>query len=137
MNLTVQYINPNHVAQSWELVAPFLDRALVFSQGDYNLDQLKSLIILGQQTLLVAVDEANEVRGAASIAFINTPNSRIAFITTIGGKLITNEDTFAQLRAFLISQGATKIQGYVRQSMAKFRKKYGFEEKAALVEATL
>ena len=95
------------------------------------------MVCAGQQLLLVAVDEDLKVHGAATISFINYPNHRVAFITAIGGKLITGPDTFQQLCRVLGLQGATKIQGAVRPSMAKLSKKYGFSEVAALVEVKL
>jgi len=33
----------------------------------------------------------------ATVSFANYPKNRVAFITLIGGKLISNQDTFAQL----------------------------------------
>lgn len=137
MSLTIQYIPTEFVAQSWGQVEKFLADALQYSTDDYNIDQLKGMVCAGQQLLLVAVDEDLKVHGAATISFINYPNHRVAFITAIGGKLITGPDTFQQLCRVLGLQGATKIQGAVRPSMAKLSKKYGFSEVAALVEVKL
>lgn len=137
MNLTIQYVPTDYVAQSWSEVERFLADAIQHGTDDYNVDQLKAMVCTGQQLLLVAVDESMKVHGAATISFINYPNHRVAFITTIGGKLITNADTFQQFRRVLGLQGATKIQGAVRPSMAKLSKKYGFSEVAALVEVKL
>ena len=137
MSLTIQYIPTEFVAQSWGQVEKFLADALKHGTDDYNIDQLKGMVCAGQQLLLVAVDEDLKVHGAATISFINYPNHRVAFITAIGGKLITGPDTFQQLCRVLGLQGATKIQGAVRPSMAKLCKKYGFNEVAALVEIKL
>lgn len=137
MTLIIQYVSATHAAQSWAQVASHIEEALKYSNGDYTLDQMKLLVCTGQQQLLVAVDEDNNVHGAATISFINYPNDRVAFITAMGGKLITGKDTFPQLCRVLGLQGATKIQGAVRPSMAKLCKKYGFSEVAALVEIRL
>jgi hypothetical protein len=137
MNLEIQYVPTEHVAQSWGQVEKFLADALKHGTDDYNIDQLKAMTCMGNQLLLVAVDEESKVHGAATISFINYPNHRVAFITAIGGKLITGADTFQQLRRVLGLQGATKIQGAVRPSMAKLSRKYGFSEVAALVEVKL
>lgn len=137
MSLTIQYVPTEHVAQSWDKVDKFLADALKHGTDDYNIDQLKAMTCMGQQLLLVAVDESMKVHGAATVSFINYPNHRVAFITAVGGKLITGADTFQQLRRVLGLQGATKIQGAVRPSMAKLIKKHGFSEVAALVEVKL
>lgn len=137
MSLTIQYVPTERVAQSWDQVEKFLADALKHGTDDYNIDQLKAMACMGQQLLLVAVDDSMKVHGAATISFINYPNHRVAFITAVGGKLITGADTFQQLRRVLGLQGATKIQGAVRPSMAKLIKKHGFSEVAALVEVKL
>ena len=137
MKLEVQYVPANHAAQSWAQVESYVAEALKYSNGDYTIDQMKLLVCTGQQMLMVAVDEDNQVHGAATVSFINYPNDRVAFITAMGGKLITGKDTFPQMCRVLGLQGATKIQGAVRPAMAKLCKKYGFSEVAALVEIRL
>ena len=47
--------------------------------------------------LLVATDDNAEIHGAATVSFINYPNDRVAFVTAIGGKLVTSPETFAQM----------------------------------------
>jgi hypothetical protein len=87
--------------------------------------------------LLVAVDEDNTVHGAATVSFINYPLSRVAFITAIGGKLISNDETFEQLKALLKQRGATKIQGFGREAIVRLWKRYNFEPRNTLVEVTI
>lgn len=87
--------------------------------------------------LLVAVDENNAVHGAAAVNIYNMPNYRVAFVVAIGGKLISNDETYAQLCALLKSFGATKIRGVAREAIARLWKRYGFRERYILVEADL
>jgi hypothetical protein len=91
----------------------------------------------GQWFMLVAVDEQGHIHGAASVSFINYPLSRVAFVTAIGGKLISSEGTFEQLKTILKQQGATKIQGFGRDAIVRLWKRYEFEPKTTLVEVTL
>jgi hypothetical protein len=85
----------------------------------------------------VAVDEQGVIHGAATISFINYPSDRVGFITFIGGRLISNKDTFAQLVAILKSQGATKIQGAAREAIARLWSRYGFKERYRIVETSI
>jgi hypothetical protein len=87
--------------------------------------------------LLVATDDSNQVHGAATVSFANYPKNRVAFITLIGGKLISNKDTFEQMSNILRHAGATKIQGMARPAIARLWKRYGFEERTTLVEVKL
>jgi hypothetical protein len=137
MTITVQYVPVEHAAQSWPLVEEHIQAALPYGNGDYTLDQVKLLVSLGQWLLLVAVDDEKGVCGAATVSFLNFPNYRSAFITFIGGKLISNPETFKQMCAILKTRGATRVQGMARPAIARLWKRYGFSEVSTLVEVKL
>jgi hypothetical protein len=130
--MRVELINTAHVPKLWPLVEAFFQSALEHAKGDYSVEEAKTLLAMGNWTLLVAVDEAG-IHGAAAVSFTNRPSDRVAFITAIGGKLISSEDTFAQLKAVLASVGATCIEGAARESVARLWSRYGFEEKYRIV----
>jgi hypothetical protein len=139
MNLTLQYVPTPLVNQAWALVEPYLKAAL--EQGveagaeNYNIHHVRQYVVSGQWLLLVAVDEQNNVHGAATVSFIDYPLHRVAFITTFGGKFITNKDTFKQLTELLKQRGATKVQGMVRPSMLRLSTRYGFTPRNSLIES--
>ena len=137
--MRVQPVDANFVQQLWPLVEGYLEDALSKVEGspDYNIHHIQSFLTSGQWLLLVALDEQNQVHGAATVSFINYPLSRVAFITAIGGKLISSDDTFEQLKAILSSRGATKIQGFGREAIVRLWKRYNFEPKSTLVEVAL
>jgi hypothetical protein len=137
MNLSVQPVLTTKFHQTWPLVEDLLEEALKWGEDDYTKEQAKALLAQGSWLLLVAVDEENKIHGAASVNFINMPNDRIAFITAIGGKLISNTDTYAQLCNVLKGFGATKIQGAARESIARLWSRYGFKERYIIVEAKI
>ena len=85
----------------------------------------------------VAVDDKNEIHGCATATFLNYPNSRVGYITTIGGHLIANKDTFKELCEILKGKGATKVQGMGRPSIVRLWKRFGFEPMSTLVEFKL
>ena len=143
MNLKVQHVETDHVQQVWPLVEGYLHDAL--NKGvdfadwatSYNIHHVRQYVAGGQWLLLVAADEENKIHGAATVSFINYPLHRVAFISCIGGKLISNQDTFEQLKAILKSRGATKIQGSGRDAIVRLWKRYNFEPRNTLVEALL
>ncbi len=87
--------------------------------------------------LLVAVDEENKIHGAATVSFANYPMSRVAFITLIGGKFVSDKGTFEQFKLVLKQRGATKVQGYGRESIVRLWRRLGFEPRTTLVEVQL
>lgn len=126
------------VAQVLPLVEDFLSAGFDFSQGDYNLEHAKVYLATGQWQMLIAVDEDDQITGAASVEFINRPNDRVAFFTCVGGKFLTKPEVFTQVRDILRQYGATKIEGAARESVARlWRSKFGFEEKYKIVEVSL
>jgi hypothetical protein len=129
---------PTHlVAQIWEKVCPFISNALEYAEDDYNVDQVKVYLSTGQWVLIAVANEKEEVVGALTVSFSNRPNDRLAFITTIGGRLISNKDTYVQLSNILKSFGATKVQGAARESVSRLWRKLGFKERYTIVENKL
>lgn len=141
MNLSVQPVDPNYVSQVWPLVEPFIVDALSKSETEdevnYNIHHVQGFLSTGAWLLIVAVDENTTVHGACTVSFLNYPMHRVAFITAIGGKLVSNQETFAQLSAVLKQRGATKIQGFARESIARLWSRYGFKPVNTLVEVKI
>jgi hypothetical protein len=143
MNLKIQTVSVDYIAQTWQFVEKFLEEALTKGEptpewsDNYDLSHVQGFLSYGVWTLLVAVDENNIIQGAATVSFANYPKNRVAFITLIGGKLISNKDTFEQMSNILRHAGATKIQGMARPAIARLWKRYGFEERTTLVEVRL
>ena len=137
MNLSIQPVGTAYFHQTWPLVEGFLAEALKWGEDDYTAEQAKDFLARGDWLLVVAVDEENKIQGAAAVNFFNMPNDRIAFVIAIGGKLISNQDTYKQFSSLLKSYGATKIQGAAREAIARLWTRYGFKERYRIVEARI
>ena len=141
--MKIQHVELTHVNQVWPLVQEYLESALTKDNDApawsecYNIHHVQAFVTSGLWLLLVASDDEGQIRGAATVSFSNYPMNRIAFITLIGGKLISNSDTFEQLRMILKQRGATKVQGYGRESIVRLWKRFGFEPRTTLVEVKL
>jgi len=137
MNLEIKHVPIQYVNQVWPLVKKYIEDAIEYGGDDYTLDQVKVYLASGQWLLVVAADEVGAVKGAATINFSNYPNDRVAFVTFIGGRLISSQDTFKQFKDLLKANGATKIQGAARESIARLWSRYGFEERYRIVETKI
>ena len=134
--LNLRIVPSTHIQQTWHEVESMLDRALAHSAGEYNLDQLKLMLVDGKQVLLVLVNDNNEIETAFTVEWINYPNHRIAFLTAIGGK--TDINAFNQFKEWVKVNGGTKIQGAAFESVARlWKKKLGFENRYIIVEYAL
>ena len=134
--MKIQHVAVEYVYQTWPLVEDFISWGLPHANGDYTLEQIKAFVSSGQWMLVVAVD-GNDIRGAMTINFFNRPNDRVAFITTVGGKDIINDDTFAQLKNLVAAFGATYIEAAGRESVVKMLSQQGFKEKYRIVGVKL
>lgn len=130
--MKIQHVELSYVNQTWPLVESYISSALEHGQDDYTVEQAKVFVTTGQWTLVVATKDG-KVEGAAVINFFNRPNYRVAFVVCIGGRLISNEDTFNQFKNILVMFGATYIEGAARESIARLWTRYGFTEKYRIV----
>lgn len=138
MTITLKTIPTNLVAQLWPQVEKFVSDALVEGGvSEYTLEQTKVYLTSGQWLPIAFVDDEGVFHGVATVSFINYPNARVAFFTAIGGAHITNPENFEQLKDICRAHGATSIQAFSRESVARLWKGIGFEKRAILVEATL
>jgi hypothetical protein len=143
MSLTIRPVDTNFVQQVWPVVKAFLEEAIVKGGDfpdwaqDYTVEHIQSFLTSGAWLLIVATDEENNIHGCASVSFINYPLHRVAFVTAIGGKLISSQETFDQLKTLLKLRGATKIQGYGRDAIVRLWKRYDFEPRNTLVEVLI
>lgn len=134
--LNLRIVPVTHMQQVWSEVSPLLASAMVHSAGEYDLNQLKVMLVDGKQTLLVLVDENDKIQTAFTIEWVNFPNHRIAFMTSIGGR--TDVNAFNQFKDWVKAHGGTKIQGAAFEAVAKlWNRKFKFENKYIIVEYTL
>jgi len=131
--MKIQRVPLEWVNVTWPLAAPYFAQAIQHSQDGYTLDHIQVMVTTGQWMLLV-VTEDETVCGAVTLLFFNRPTERVAFITALGGKGVLSDDTTQQLRALAASQGATVIEGAVRESVARLAARYGFKEKTRIIK---
>lgn len=134
--LNLRIVPATHIQQTWIEVDKMLASALVHSDGEYNLDQLKAMLVNGSQILLVLVDDENKIQTGFTVEWINYPNDRVAFLTAIGGR--TDLSAFNQFKEWVKTSGGTKIQGATFESVARLWKmKLGFKHKYTIMEYAL
>ena len=135
--MKVQHVPIEWVNRTWAAAEPFVVDALKNSSGDYTLAHVQSMVAGGQWLLIVASDDEGKIHGAATMFFYNRPTDRVAFVSTIGGRLISSDETFTQLKAIAACNGATALEGAARASVARLWARYGFKEKSILVGVKL
>jgi hypothetical protein len=134
MNITVQYVEPIFVHQVWPKVEKFIKESMEQGLGEYSADNVRAELSDGIQTLFLAVKEG-EVVGCGTVKLCNVPQHRIAYITSYGGRGITNPEVFGHVEQWCLNMGATKIQAYAKEAqMRLYRKALGFSAPCYVVE---
>ena len=134
--MKIQHVDVNYTNQLWPQVEQFIQAALTY-QDDYTIEHAKVYVTNGTWMLVVAIDDDQVIHGAATIQFYNRPNDRVAFVVTMGGKLITGHETYAQFTDLLKAFGATYIEGASRESATRLWQRFGLQEKYRVVGAKL
>lgn len=135
--INVHVVPPEMIYGLWDKVVGFIEASYYQSSHDCTPEQLKLLLVRGEQTLFVSVDD-EEITGAMTVQITNHPDARVAFITALGGKGVVKEDVFAQVMDWLRAQLVTKVYAYAKEAQARlYEQKAGFTTARYVVEKTL
>jgi len=134
----INIVAPDFINQYWKKIEPFFDSSFKFSTDDYSVDQIKFLLVNGQQICLVAVEDDGSIIGASAVSISNYPNHRVLHITSMGGRALIEPDLIQQFEAWARSQGVTKIRAFAQDAQARLYKiKMGFQSVAHVVEKNI
>lgn len=132
--MKLKRIPPNYLAQYWSKVEKFIADALEHDRGEFSLEQVKVYLSKGDWVILGVFEESDDPIGVFVFQFANYPNDRIAILIATGGKGIFDKELNVSFEAFVKSMGATKIRGYVRDSMVRLSNRFGYEKVYNIVE---
>jgi hypothetical protein len=134
----INIVAPDFINQYWHKIEPFFTSSFKFSTDDYSVDQIKFLLVNGQQICLVAVEDDGSIIGASAVSISNYPNHRVLHITSMGGRALIEPDLIKQFEAWARSQGVTKIRAFAQDAQARlYKMKMGFQSVSQVVEKTI
>lgn len=133
--MRVQLIDPKIIVNIWKDIKPYIERALEHTD-DYTAEQCKVFLTNGSWSLIAVMDK-DKLCGVITISVENGVNHRTAFITTISGKGIINQQVIEQFFSLLKDNGITRVQGLARNTLVRLYERFGLHKKSNLVEITL
>lgn len=103
----------------WHEVEPLLVPALEKGEGEICVQQVRLLLVQRAAELLLVMD-GDAIVGVGVVEFLRYPNYTIGSFIATGGKgmFLTTEDV-EQVRHWLQSMGASKMQGFCPDSVAR------------------
>lgn len=121
----------------WEDCAKLLQKGLLCSDGELNIDQARLFLVQGSMRLLVCHRE-DKIVSALLAELLHFPNYRCVNIISIGGKnLLMDAGDVKQLKKICKGWGASKIQGWTHPKMTEYLCKQGFEKKYDVVRINI
>jgi hypothetical protein len=135
--MKVQHLDAVYLHLHWDVIEGYVEDAIKQSGCDeYDCQDLKKSLESGSLDLFVGVEQ-DKIQGVIVISFVQYPKQKVAFICAYGGKFVTNKEAYKQLCLLFKAFGATKVQGYVRKSLARLTHRLGFVDKQILIEHKL
>lgn len=137
MTLQVVEVPLDYIHTVWPHVEPLMAESVKYSTNTLTVEETKVRVADGSWTLIVAMNEDNVIRGAATVSFYNRTDNRIAYVTNIAGRMLANMQTFSQFCDILKQHGATCIEGTVRDSLMRLWERLGARKQSNLIQISL
>ena len=139
VNLALKIIEFGEIVNYWPRCVFLLEQGLADSEGEMQVDNLLELLQTQQRAfLLVGVDASDNVHAAMVLQFQTYPNYTIAHIYSIGGRwVLANRQHWGAIKAWMKSQGASKVQGVCKPAQARLWKRIGLLPTYTLIREDL
>jgi hypothetical protein len=139
INLDLKIVGLDDFNKYWAQCEFLLEQGLADSEGEMQVSDLLE-ILLGQKGafLLLGLDASDNVHAAMALQFQTYPNYTIAHIYSIGGRgVLANRQHWGAIKAWMKSQGASKVQGVCKPAQARLWKRIGLLPTYTLIREDL
>ena len=93
MKLDLKIIPPQLVPQMWDQLLPFFQAAYdEAGVTEYGTTETLTFLTKGHWAAVGFFDESGKMHGALGLTMHAYPNERVAFVTAIGGRMLTNSE---------------------------------------------
>jgi len=130
--MKITLVPKEHVKEIWPVVEPMLEGATEYFQHRYDTIDIYIEIEKGDQTLWVAFDEENQIKGCFTVRIVDYPNARCCSVDFVGGENLDEwlGDTVEVVTSYAKEFGCTRLEGTGRLGWIKKMKKFGFNNTA-------
>ena len=128
----------NMINIHWPKFQPLLERGLADSEGEFEAVDLLPILLTTTGFLLLGVDDTGDVHTAIALQIQSYPRYTVAHIFSIGGRwVLANRRHWADIKAWLKLQGASKVQGSCKPAQARLWRQFGMEPVYTIVRQDL
>jgi phage pi2 protein 07 len=117
------------IDQVWEHVAPQLEKAISYSDGKFQLEDVYRSLIARDMQLWVVFDKDGNLCTSVVSQILNFPRKKVFQLLFIAGK--DSEDwlyLYEDLKDFAKEHGCVAVEGYGRPGWERLSKHLGFKK---------
>ncbi len=126
-NIHVSLVPAEHAAQVWPAIAEYVAKAVKFTSGKYEPEDVLDLVVQYKYPLWIAFDDT-DIKGAVITRFIDYPRKKYLFLEFCGGQdgFSWKEPMLSVLRSWAKDNGCDGIEGAGRAGWQKVFKMDGY-----------
>ena len=126
-NIHVSLVPAEHAAQVWPAIAEYVAKAVKFTSGKYEPEDVLDLVVQYKYPLWIAFDDT-DIKGAVITRFIDYPRKKYLFLEFSGGQdgFSWKEPMLSVLRSWAKDNGCDGIEGAGRAGWQKVFKMDGY-----------
>lgn len=136
--MLVSLIPLEGVLPTWPKVRPHLAKAVEYSGGRYETDDILVALFNNEQQLWVAFDDEG-VKGAVVTQFTAYPRKSVLSVMHCAGDKAEEwrEPMLKTLHKWAADHGCEAMEGYGRRGWERYMKRYGFKHLWTTVEVPI
>lgn len=125
--VNVSLVPTDYVAQVWPAIEKYVAKAVKFTSGKYEPEDVLDLVVRYKYPLWIAFDDA-DIKGAVITRFIDYPRKKYLFLEFCGGQdgFSWKEPMLSVLRSWAKDNGCDGIEGAGRDGWQKVFKGDGY-----------
>jgi len=110
----------------WEQVAPLIEQALEYAEGEYLVQDIHKLLMYGKMQLWIAAD--TDLQGIVVTEFITFPQKTVGHMVLIAGENLDNWDhVFDLIEKWMYEEGADLVRAYARPGFTTRAIAHGYD----------
>lgn len=133
-------LRPEEVVVHWEEIAPLLEQAIAYGNGELEVNDIRRLVLGGRMFIFGGFNQEKHLILAVTTEFSTYPRKTILVVGFGAGKLQENaNDVYLTIADFAKQGGASAIQTYCKNpAMVRLHQKYyGLETAYTVLEKQL
>lgn len=137
--MMISQVPKEAVPELWAVVSPMFEKALEYTRGRFDLADLYTAFVSGEQSMWVAFNDDKEIKGCCAVRILEYSTFRSCSIEYISGEGVEDwlEDGFTVISKYAKEMGCSRMEGHGREGWSRIIDKLGWSKFAVRYETEL